>query len=69
MCKQASICFLDSTSSHLYCVPAATKIEWESPLKVLRYPNPRLRATNLRIGVFDSSLRQLAEEMFEVMYQ
>lgn len=49
--------------------PAVTKLEWQSPLAVLPYPDPRLRAVNVRIGVFDDSLRRLAEEMFEVMYQ
>lgn len=36
---------------------------------MLQYPDPRLRAVNARIGVFDDTLRKLAEEMFEVMYQ
>lgn len=49
--------------------PAVTKLEWQSPLEVLRYPDPRLRAPNARIGAFDDSLRRLAEEMFEVMYE
>ncbi|EFN57416.1 hypothetical protein CHLNCDRAFT_17300, partial [Chlorella variabilis] len=48
---------------------AVTKLEWQSPLAVLRYPDPRLRAPNARIGAFDDSLRRLAEEMFEVMYE
>lgn len=46
-----------------------TKLEWQSPLAVLRYPDPRLRAPNARIACFDDSLRQLAAEMFEVMYE
>lgn len=46
-----------------------TKLEWQSPLAVLRYPDPRLRAPNARIAAFDDTLRKLAEEMFEVMYQ
>ncbi|KAL4445735.1 hypothetical protein ABPG77_008934 [Micractinium sp. CCAP 211/92] len=50
-------------------VPVATKLEWQAPLAVLQYPDPRLRAVNARIGVFDETLRKLAEEMFEVMYQ
>lgn len=29
---------------------AATKIEWESPLRILQYPDPRLRAPNARVG-------------------
>ena len=36
---------------------------------MVRYPDPRLRAQNARIGAFDDTLRRLAEEMFEVMYQ
>ena len=46
-----------------------SKLEWQSPLSVVRYPDPRLRAVNARIGVFDDTLRRLAEEMFEVMYE
>ena len=46
-----------------------TKLEWQSPLAVLQYPDPRLRVANARIGVCDDSLKQLAAEMFEVMYQ
>ncbi|GAB4813678.1 hypothetical protein N2152v2_000724 [Parachlorella kessleri] len=49
--------------------PVATKIEWESPLRILQYPDPRLRAVNAKVGVFDDSLRRLTEEMFELMYQ
>jgi peptide deformylase len=36
---------------------------------VLLYPDPKLRAPNATISCFDESLRQLAEQMFEVMYQ
>ena len=46
-----------------------TKLEWTSPLEVVQYPDPRLRVQNARIGVFDESLKQLATEMFEIMYQ
>jgi peptide deformylase len=45
------------------------KLEWQAPLQVIKYPDPRLRAPNARIGVFDDSLRELAKQMFEVMYQ
>lgn len=45
------------------------KLEWSSPLDIVRYPDPRLRATNARIGVFDDSVKQLAAEMFEIMYR
>jgi peptide deformylase len=49
--------------------PAVDKLEWQVPLQVIKYPDPRLRAPNARIGVFDDSLRELARQMFEVMYQ
>jgi peptide deformylase len=49
-------------------LPAVTTLAWESPLIILKYPDPRLRAPNAPVGCFDDSLRQLAEEMFEVMY-
>lgn len=45
-----------------------TKIEWQSPLSIIQYPDPRLRAVNGRVGVFDDDLASLAKEMFEVMY-
>lgn len=38
------------------CVPTA---DWESPLSInsiLQYPDPRLRAVNARIGVFDDKV-------------
>ncbi|KAF6255221.1 peptide deformylase [Scenedesmus sp. NREL 46B-D3] len=50
-------------------VPTIEKLEWQAPLQVVKYPDPRLRAPNARIGVFDDSLRELAKQMFEVMYQ
>lgn len=46
-----------------------TKLEWTSPLQIVKYPDPRLRAVNAKIGVFDDSLLRLAKEMIEVMYQ
>ncbi|KAL4517077.1 hypothetical protein Ndes2526B_g00671 [Nannochloris sp. 'desiccata'] len=49
-------------------LPAVTTLSWESPLTILKYPDPRLRAPNAPVGCFDDSLRQLAEEMFVVMY-
>lgn len=50
-------------------LPAVTSLEWESPLSILKYPDPRLRAANAPIGVFDDTLRSLAEEMFVLMYE
>ncbi len=48
--------------------PAVTELAWESPLQIIRYPDPRLRAPNARIGVFDERLTRLSRELFEVMY-
>ena len=42
---------------------AVTKLEWKSPLEIVKYPDPRLRAVNAKIGVFDDSLQALAKEM------
>lgn len=50
------------------CLPAVEKLEWSQPLAVLRYPHPKLRAVNARIGVFDERLAELARQMFDVMY-
>ena len=48
---------------------AATTLEWKRPLEIVKYPDPRLRAVNARVAVFDATLLQLAKEMIEVMYQ
>ena len=48
---------------------AVTKLEWQSPLEIIKYPDPRLRASNASVGCFDGSLRKISEEMFELMYQ
>lgn len=44
-------------------------VAWESPLCIAQYPDPVLRAKNATIECFDDSLRKLAEEMFEIMYE
>eukprot|EP00890_Picochlorum_soloecismus_P000508 jgi/Picsp_1/1458/NSC_04937-R1_peptide deformylase len=44
-------------------------VTWESPLSVVKYPDPVLRAPNATIECFDDNLAKLAEEMFEVMYE
>ena len=51
------------------CPGAVTELVWQRPLTILNYPDPRLRAPNARIGVFDDRLRELAAEMFDVMYR
>ena len=52
-----------------WLLSAALGLSWESPLTILRYPDPRLRAINSTIGVFDERLQQLAKEMFDIMYE
>jgi peptide deformylase len=47
----------------------ATDLRFESPLEVVKYPDPILRARNKRINAFDANLRALADEMFDVMYK
>ena len=37
-------------------------------LDILHYPEPLLKRTSQPVGVFDSRLRQLAEDMAETMY-
>jgi peptide deformylase len=48
---------------------AACSLKYETPLKVLLYPDPRLRAKNKRITTFDENLENFAREMFRVMYR
>jgi hypothetical protein len=40
-----------------------------APLAVVRYPDPRLRAPNADITVFDAALKQLSMDMFTLMYK
>lgn len=47
----------------------AGSLEYETPLKIVLYPDPRLRAKNKRITVFDEKLEKFVKEMFEVMYE
>ncbi|CAI5982279.1 unnamed protein product [Closterium sp. NIES-64] len=47
----------------------AGPISYESPLDIVLYPDPRLRAPNKRVNVFDESLQKLVAEMFDVMYR
>ena len=50
-------------------IPFAVRdLQWEQPLQIIKYPDPRLRAVNARIGKFDAKLEQLGKEMLEVMY-
>lgn len=40
-----------------------------SSLKVLKYPDPKLRAENQIISVFDDDLKKLAQDMLKLMYE
>ena len=48
---------------------AVKELHWHSPLQIIRYPDPRLRAANARIGVFDESLEKLGRELLDTMYK
>eukprot|EP00197_Chlamydomonas_leiostraca_P005511 CAMPEP_0202866288 /NCGR_PEP_ID=MMETSP1391-20130828/7303_1 /ASSEMBLY_ACC=CAM_ASM_000867 /TAXON_ID=1034604 /ORGANISM="Chlamydomonas leiostraca, Strain SAG 11-49" /LENGTH=242 /DNA_ID=CAMNT_0049546221 /DNA_START=89 /DNA_END=814 /DNA_ORIENTATION=- len=50
-------------------VPVVSKLEWQRPLQLVKYPDPRLRAPNAKVGVFDASLMELVNEMIPIMYQ
>ncbi|KAF9604734.1 hypothetical protein IFM89_009530 [Coptis chinensis] len=42
---------------------------FKSPLKIVEYPDPILRAPNKRIGTFDENIEKLVREMFDIMYK
>lgn len=44
------------------------KITFSSPLKVVRYPDPRLRAPNAEVKLPAAGLKELADQMFNIMY-
>ncbi|KAM1015115.1 hypothetical protein ACFX1T_044838 [Malus domestica] len=50
-------------------VASAADVEFEIPLKIVEYPDPILRAKNKRIDSFDDNLKNLVDEMFDVMYK
>lgn len=45
-----------------------TDLTWDRPLDIIKYPDPRLRAVNAKIGTFNDKVKQLGMEMLEVMY-
>lgn len=47
----------------------AGDLEFEAPLKIVEYPDPKLRVKNKRIVTFDDNLKNLVHEMFDVMYK
>ncbi|XP_010675096.2 peptide deformylase 1B, chloroplastic/mitochondrial [Beta vulgaris subsp. vulgaris] len=48
---------------------SSADLQFESPLKIVEYPDPRLRAKNKPIDKFDDNLKKLVSEMFDVMYK
>lgn len=60
-------CFtMPRTPPHIITV---TSLDFEAPLDIVMYPDPRLRAVNAKIGVFGEPVKRLAKEMFRVMYE
>lgn len=49
--------------------PTVTKLEYQLPLSIVKYPDPRLRRVNAKVNVFDESLMRLAKDMIRVMYE
>lgn len=47
----------------------AADLFFESPLEIVEYPDPILRAKNKRIDTFDDNLKKLVDEMFDIMYK
>ncbi|XP_004306350.1 PREDICTED: peptide deformylase 1B, chloroplastic/mitochondrial [Fragaria vesca subsp. vesca] len=50
-------------------VASAADVEFETPLEIVEYPDPILRAKNKRLDTFDDNLKKLVEEMFDIMYR
>nr|GEV28444.1 peptide deformylase 1B, chloroplastic isoform X1 [Tanacetum cinerariifolium] len=50
-------------------VATADDLKFKAPLEIVLYPDPRLRAKNKRVATFDDNLKNLADEMFDVMYK
>ncbi|KAG9449894.1 hypothetical protein H6P81_009859 [Aristolochia fimbriata] len=47
----------------------SSDLQFGSPLRIVEYPDPILRAKNKRIAEFDENLKKLVVEMFDVMYK
>ncbi|KAL2942578.1 Peptide deformylase 1B chloroplastic/mitochondrial [Bienertia sinuspersici] len=52
-----------------YNFASSADLQFDSPLKIVEYPDPRLRAKNKPIDKFDDDLKKLVDEMFDVMYK
>ncbi|XP_068643157.1 peptide deformylase 1B, chloroplastic/mitochondrial [Aristolochia californica] len=47
----------------------SSDMQLESPLRIVEYPDPILRAKNKRLATFDENLKKLVDEMFDIMYK
>ncbi|KAL5725115.1 peptide deformylase [Ranunculus cassubicifolius] len=50
-------------------IASPSDLQFTSPLKIIEYPDPILRAPNKKIGEFDENLKRLVNEMFDIMYK
>lgn len=66
--KKAKPAGMDDGQHHLPAVSVADLTGVPRPLAVQKYPHPCLRAPNATVGAFDDALRDLAKEMFALMY-
>ncbi|KZV23920.1 peptide deformylase 1B, chloroplastic [Dorcoceras hygrometricum] len=48
---------------------SAVDLQYEGPLKIVKYPDPVLRAKNKRVKTFDENLKKIVDEMFDIMYR
>ncbi|KAG6505902.1 hypothetical protein ZIOFF_031215 [Zingiber officinale] len=60
---------VEDLASRKNWIDLAADLCFESPLKIVEYPDPILRARNKRISAFDENLRKLVDEMFDIMYK
>ncbi|KAF3773530.1 Peptide deformylase 1B [Nymphaea thermarum] len=58
-----------SFSSKEEPIASPADLQFESPLKIVEYPDPLLREANKRINTFDDNLKKLVDEMFDIMYK
>ncbi|CAN6453107.1 unnamed protein product [Victoria cruziana] len=50
-------------------IASPADLQYESPLKIVEYPDPLLRKANKRVNTFDDNLKELVDEMFDLMYK
>ncbi|KAK6928345.1 Peptide deformylase [Dillenia turbinata] len=69
--RSLQLCAQAKRTSSFKDTPVASPadLNFVSPLKIVEYPDPILRAKNKRIVTFDDNLKKLVDEMFDVMYK